>query len=59
LLQLSKPRQVNDKNAQISRTIIEQELDYSIPKQLVKFDEHSNSLKKLKYKEEFLQAVKE
>ena len=58
-MQLSKPRQINKRETGDSQSIIEIEAEIGIPPSLKRIDEHSNSLKKLKYKEQFLQAIKD
>ena len=58
LLELSRPKQINKRQSEESRSILDQEIELGIPKGLRKIDENSASLKKLKYKDQFLQAIK-
>lgn len=58
LNQLAKPKlNMDGRRSQVSNTNAETEM--MIPKTLKKLDEHHSSLKKLKYKNQFLQALKD
>ena len=58
LVQLSKPRQNYGKLSQTSPRTQDQDSNYGIPNSLKRLDKNTNSLKRLKYREEFLQAIK-
>lgn len=59
IIQLSQPRQVNKRQTIDSKLSIDHNIDFEVPSTLRRIDEHSKSLTKLKYKEQFLQAIKD
>jgi hypothetical protein len=58
LKQLAQPKKPEERRFRVSRSVIDNPPEIKIPNTLRKLDENSRSLKKLKYKEQYLQAIR-
>ena len=60
LQQLAKPRLIKDSiSNHLAKSIIETEFDIGISKYIFGIDQHSDLMKKIKYKDQFLSAIKQ